>query len=157
MPGSFDPVTNGHLDIIRRAAGLFQEVRVVVAVNSGKAPLFSCEERVEMLRQICAPIANVNVEAFEGLLVRYAAEQDATVIVKGLRFVSDFEYELQMALMNRRQNGTIETIFLPTSAEYSDLSSSIIKEIVRLGGAVEGLVPDIVQQRLRQKFTATDR
>ncbi|CEK14667.1 Phosphopantetheine adenylyltransferase [Chthonomonas calidirosea] len=153
VPGSFDPVTNGHLDIIQRAVELFDEVRVVVARNSSKTPLFTVEERLEMLREVCAPLARVSVDSFEGLLVNYALECGATVIVKGLRFVSDFEYELQMALMNRRLNSAIETVFLPTSAPYSDLSSSIVKEIARLGGSVEGLVPEIVQQRLREKYT----
>ncbi len=105
-----------------------------------------------MLMEVCAPYSNVTVDAFEGLLVQYAAEHGAAFIINGLRFVSDFEYELQMALMNRRQNSAVETVFLPTGAEYSDLSSSIVKEIARLGGAVEGLVPKIVQQRLRAKF-----
>ncbi|CEK14666.1 pantetheine-phosphate adenylyltransferase [Chthonomonas calidirosea] len=153
VPGSFDPVTNGHLDIIQRAVELFDEVRVVVARNSSKTPLFTVEERLEMLREVCAPLARVSVDSFEGLLVNYALECGATVIVKGLRFVSDFEYELQMALMNRRLNSAIETVFLPTGAPYSDLSSSIVKEIARLGGSVEGLVPEIVQQRLREKYT----
>lgn len=152
VPGSFDPVTNGHLDIVKRAASMFATVRVVVANNSAKKPLFTLEERLEMLRELCLPFANVTVDSFEGLLVRYAEAQGATVIVKGLRFVSDFEYELQMALMNLRQNSDVQTVFLPTGPEYSDLSSSIVKEIARLGGAVEGLVPNIVQQRLRAKF-----
>jgi pantetheine-phosphate adenylyltransferase len=153
VPGSFDPVTNGHLDVIGRAAGMFSEVRVVVARNSSKTPLFTVEERMEMLAEVCVPYTNVTVDAFEGLLVHYAAAQGATVIVKGLRFVSDFEYEMQQALMNRRQNSAIETVFLMTGAEYSDLSSSIVKEIARLGGAVEGLVPNIVRERLSAKFT----
>jgi pantetheine-phosphate adenylyltransferase len=153
VPGSFDPVTNGHLDIIQRAVELFDEVRVVVARNSSKTPLFTVEERLEMLREVCTPLPRVTVDSFEGLLVNYALKCGATVIVKGLRFVSDFEYELQMALMNRRLNNAIETVFLPTGAPYSDLSSSIVKEIARLGGSVEGLVPEIVQQRLREKYS----
>jgi pantetheine-phosphate adenylyltransferase len=155
MPGSFDPVTNGHLDIIRRASGLFERVCVVVARNSGKAPLFTVEERLEMLTEVCAPYANVTVDAFEGLLAHYAARQGAKAIVKGLRSVSDFEYELQMAHMNLRLNSEVETVFLPSGAETLALSSSIVKEIARLGGAVEGLVPDRVQQRLREKFAPT--
>ncbi len=151
VPGSFDPVTNGHLDIIEGASAMFGEVLVVVGRNSSKTPLFTVEERVEMLREVCAPLANVRVDAFEGLLVHYAQAQSATVIVKGLRFVSDFEAELQMALVNRRQDSKIKTVFLPTATEYSDLSSSIVKEIARYGGTLEGLVPNIVQQRLRQK------
>ncbi len=152
VPGSFDPVTYGHLDIIRRTKGLFQDVRVVVARNSSKSSLFTTEERVEMLGKLCAEMDRVVVDSFDGLLVDYARQHGATAIVKGLRFVSDFEYELQMALANHRLNSELETVFLPTGLQYSDLSSSIVKEIARHGGAVEGLVPEIVQQRLRAKF-----
>lgn len=152
VPGSFDPVTNGHVDIIATTAGMFAEVLVVVARNSSKTALFTVEERIEMLRVVCAPYANVRVDAFDGLIVQCAEAQGATVLVKGLRFVSDFEYELRMAFVNRRQNNTIKTVFLPTAAEYLDLSSSIVKEIARHGGKLEGLVPNIVQQGLRQKF-----
>ncbi len=152
VPGSFDPVTYGHLDIIRRTKGLFQEVRVLVARNSSKTSLFTTEERVEMLGQLCAEMDRVVVDSFDGLLVDYARQHGATAIVKGLRFVSDFEYELQMALANHRLNSELETVFLPTGLQYSDLSSSIVKEIARHGGAVEGLVPEIVQQRLRAKY-----
>jgi len=151
VPGSFDPITNGHLDIIQRAAHLFEHVTVAVAINSGKAPLFPLEERVEMAREVCGNLLNVSVETFDGLLVEYAVRRGATAIVKGLRAVSDFEYELQMALMNRRLYPGVETVFMMTGAEYSYLSSSIVKEIARLGGSVEGLVPDSVRQRLRQK------
>ncbi len=152
VPGSFDPVTYGHLDIIRRTKGLFQEVRVLVARNSSKTSLFTTEERVEMLGQLCAEMDRVVVDSFDGLLVDYARQHGATAIVKGLRFVSDFEYELQMALANHRLNSELETVFLPTGLQYSDLSSSIVKEIARHSGAVEGLVPEIVQQRLRAKY-----
>lgn len=152
VPGSFDPVTNGHLDIISRSAALFDEVRVVVALNASKSPLFSLEERMEMLIEVCAPFENVSVHAFEGLLVQYAQQCGASVIVKGLRAVSDFEYELQMALMNRRLSDSVETMFLMTGADYSYLSSNIVKEIARLGGAVEGLVPNSVEKRLREKL-----
>lgn len=151
VPGSFDPVTNGHLDIIERAAAMFDEVLIAVARNSTKTPLFTVEERMEMLEEACAAWSNVRVSTFEGLLVNYALENGVTAIVKGLRAVSDFEYELQMALMNRRLTEKVETIFLMTGAEHSYLSSSIVKEIARLGGAVEGLVPSRVEQRLRQK------
>jgi pantetheine-phosphate adenylyltransferase len=152
VPGSFDPVTNGHLDIISRSAVLFEQVRVVVAENSSKSPLFSLEERMEMLNEVCSGFSNVQVHSFQGLLVQYAQVHSATVIVKGLRAVSDFEYELQMALMNRRLANHIETMFLMTGAEYSYLSSNIVKEIARLGGAVEGLVPKSVEKRLREKL-----
>ena len=153
VPGSFDPVTNGHLDIISRAAAMFDSVLVVVARNSSKTPLFTLEERLEMLAEVCAPYPNVTVDAFEGLLVQYALDHGASAIIKGLRAVSDFEYELQMALMNRRLANAIETMFLMTGAEYSYLSSNIVKEIARLGGSVEGLVPNSVEKRLRQKVT----
>ena len=153
VPGSFDPVTMGHLDIIGRAVSMFDSVVVAVARNSTKAPLFSLEERVEMLREVCNLWPSVTISTFQGLLVEYAVEQNASVIVRGLRAVSDFEYELQMALMNRRLNSAVETVFLMTGAEYSYLSSSIVKEIARLGGSVEGLVPNIVGQRLREKVS----
>lgn len=152
VPGSFDPVTNGHLDIIERAAALFDSVLVAVARNSAKTPLFTLEERIEMLTEVCAPWPNVQVDSFEGLLVHYAREQEAVIIVKGLRAVSDFEYELQMALMNRKLSSAVETVFLMTGAEHSYLSSSIVKEIARLGGSVEGLVPQSVGQRLQQRL-----
>ncbi len=157
VPGSFDPVTNGHLDIIERAAGLFDEVRVVVARNASKSPLFSLDERLEMLQDVCSPLKNVTVHTFDGLLVQYAIDCKAQVIVKGLRAVSDFEYELQMALMNRRLADRVETVFLMTGADYSYLSSNIVKEIARLGGAVEGLVPESVEKRLRQKLAEQRR
>jgi pantetheine-phosphate adenylyltransferase len=152
VPGSFDPVTNGHVDIIQRAATIFERVIVVVARNASKTPLFPLDERLEMLEGVCAPYPNVEVDTFEGLLVAYAMQRGATVIVKGLRAVSDFEYELQMASMNRRLAEGVETMFLMTGAEYSYLSSNIVKEIARLGGAVEGLVPHDVEKRLRQKY-----
>ena len=151
VPGSFDPVTNGHLDIIERAAKMFGRVTVAVVINSSKEPMFTLEQRVEMLQDVCAHLANVSIGSFEGLLVDYARQCSAKVIVKGLRAVSDFEYELQMALMNRYQCPEVETAFMMTGAEYSYLSSSIVKEIARLGGSVEGLVPESVRQRLRDK------
>ena len=151
-PGSFDPVTNGHLDIIQRASSLFDEVIVAVAVNIGKDPLFTIEERMEMLQQACSHMPNVTVDSFDGLLVRYAEGHGAGVIVKGLRALSDFEFEFEMALMNRRIDEGIETVFMMTSAEYSYLSSSIIKEVAGFGGSVEGLVPKVVEDRLADKF-----
>jgi pantetheine-phosphate adenylyltransferase len=152
-PGSFDPVTCGHQDIIARAAGMFEGLTVLVAANSSKSPLFSADERVALLRESCAHLPNVGVEVLPPvLLVDYAAEHRAGVIVKGLRAVSDFEYEFQMALLNRRLRPQVETIFLMTAAEYSYLSSSIVKEIARLGGDIEGLVPPPVRRALAEKF-----
>jgi pantetheine-phosphate adenylyltransferase len=151
-PGSFDPVTNGHLDIVERAAELFERVVVAVATDSSKAPLFSSEERVAMLRDTCAHLANVEVDAFGGLLVEFAAQQGASVAVKGLRAVSDFEYELQQALMNRTLGQGVETVFFMTSPENLFLSSSTVKEIARLGGDVSPYVPLQVRARLQQKF-----
>jgi pantetheine-phosphate adenylyltransferase len=152
-PGSFDPVTNGHMDILERAAKLFDEVIVAVATNPSKTPLFSVEERVEMLKVASRHLPNVSVESFNGLLVPYASSKGAQVIVKGLRALSDFEFEFEMALMNRRLDEGIETIFLMTNAEYSYLSSSIIKEVAGFGGSVRGLVPDVVEEALKRKFS----
>ena len=153
-PGSFDPVTNGHMDIIQRAAGLFDEVIVAVAPNVGKAPLFTVDERSKMLREVCGRFPNVTVDRFDGLLVRYAAVRNADAIVKGLRALSDFEFEFEMALMNRRLDEGIETVFMMTNAEYAYLSSSIVKEVVALGGSVAGLVPEIVERYLKEKMSA---
>jgi len=156
VPGSFDPVTNGHRELILSAAEMYAEVLVVVARNSSKQPWFTVEERLEMLIEVCREIGNVRVDAFDGLLVRYLEAQGASVIVKGVRTVADFEYELQMARVNGRLNSKIRTVLMPTRTEYADLSSSIVKELARHGeavegGSLEGLVPNIVQQRLRQK------
>ena len=157
-PGSFDPITSGHYDIIARAAGMFDTVIVLVAVNSGKTPLFTTAERIAMLRETCGALPNVRVDMLEdGLLVEYAVQQGAHVIVKGLRAVSDFEYEFQMALLNRHLEPDVETVFLMTSAEHSYLSSSIVKEIGRLGGDIRGLVPVSVQTALSQKFEQGQR
>jgi pantetheine-phosphate adenylyltransferase len=157
VPGSFDPVTNGHIDIIERASRLFATVRVAVADNSAKSAMFSTEERVQMLRETCSHLPNVSIGTFKGLLVAYAKQHGAATIVRGLRAVSDFEYELQMAHTNRRLCAEIETIFVPTTTDFSFLSSSIVKEIARLGGPVEGLVPDSVRQRLREKVGLEQR
>lgn len=151
-PGSFDPVTSGHIDVIERAARVFGEVVVAVAPNSTKRPLFSTEERIEMLVEATGHVPNVTVDSFTGLLVGYARSQGAGVIVKGLRAVSDFEFELQMALMNRNQAPDVETVFMMTGADYSYLSSSIVKEIAFLGGSVKGLVPEIVEKCLGEKI-----
>ena len=152
-PGSFDPVTSGHCDVIARAAGMFETLIVLVAANSSKSPLFTAEERAELLRLSCAHLPNVCVEMLPStLLVSFVVECGAQVIVKGLRAVSDFEYEFQMALLNRRLEPKVETIFLMTAAEHAYLSSSIVKEIARLGGDITGLVPAPVQAALAKKF-----
>lgn len=151
-PGSFDPVTSGHLDVIARAAGTFDSLVVAVGKNTAKTPLFSLEERLEMLREVCRPWDNVTVDAFDGLLVSYARERRARVLIKGLRAVSDFEYEFQMALANKQQAPDVETLFMMTSAEHLYLSSSLVKEIARLNGDVSALVPAPVERRLRQKL-----
>jgi pantetheine-phosphate adenylyltransferase len=152
-PGSFDPVTSGHYDIIERAAGMFETLIVLVAANSTKSPLFSAEERVALIRESCVNLPNVRVAILPSvLLVSYVESCGAKVIVKGLRAVSDFEYEFQMALLNRRLQPEVETIFLMTAAEYSYLSSSIVKEIARLGGDIVGLVPEAVRSALLIKY-----
>ncbi|HEU0042154.1 MAG TPA: pantetheine-phosphate adenylyltransferase [Jiangellaceae bacterium] len=150
-PGSFDPVTNGHLDVIGRAASLFDEVVVAVLVNVSKKGLFELDERIDMLRTVFADIPNVRVESFRGLLVDYARERDITAVVKGLRAVTDFDYELQMAQMNHRLTG-LETLFMPTNPEYSYLSSSLIKEVASYGGDVSGLIPDAVLDRVYRRL-----
>lgn len=140
-PGSFDPCTNGHLDIISRASGLFDKVIVAVLENSSKTPLFSADERVGMIKSVTSDFDNVEVVCFSGLLVDFIKENNADIVLKGLRAVSDFEYEFQMALTNRKLSDSFETLFLPTSAEYMFLSSSVVKEIARYGGNLDGLVP----------------
>jgi pantetheine-phosphate adenylyltransferase len=154
-PGSFDPVTAGHLDIIERGAALFERLVVAVAPlssNAEKQPLFSLEERLDLLRQCCAGFPNVEVDTLRGLLVDYVTDQGARVIIKGLRAISDFEYEFAMALMNRRLRPDVDTFYLMTAAEYSYLSSTLVKEVARLGGALDGLVPEPVAQALRKKL-----
>ena len=148
-PGSFDPVTFGHLDVITRAAAIFDEVIVAVAVNLEKNPMFTVAERLEMLREVTAHMPNVVIDQFDGLLVHYAREKQAIAIVKGLRAVTDFVSEFQMALMNRQLDGGMETLFMMASAEHSYLSSSVAKEIASLGGEVTGLVPEVVQKRIQ--------
>ena len=152
-PGTFDPVTNGHLDIIGRTSTTFDQVVVAVLENPSKQPLFSVEERVEMLEEACGSMENVTVGAFKGLLVDYAKAQGSSVIVKGLRAVSDYESEIQMAQMNHRLAG-VETLFMPTNPSWSFLSSSLVKEVARFGGDIEGLVPAPVTARLRQRMGA---
>ncbi|KUK30999.1 MAG: Phosphopantetheine adenylyltransferase [Thermoanaerobacterales bacterium 50_218] len=156
-PGSFDPITYGHLDIIERAAQIFDRVIVAVCVNPDKRPLFSMEERMEMIAQECAHLPNVEVKCFRGLLSDFVRQQNASVIVRGLRAVSDFETEFQMALMNRKLNPHAETMFLVAHPKYSYLSSSIVKEIASLGGEVTDFVSEQVALRLKEKFSKTRR
>ncbi|MGH2684318.1 MAG: pantetheine-phosphate adenylyltransferase [Actinomycetota bacterium] len=150
-PGTFDPVTNGHLDIVRRATGLFDRVVVAVVANPAKAPLFEVAERVEMIREAVEDLDTVDVDSFPGLLVDYARAKGIGAIVKGLRAVSDFEYEIQMAQMNRHLSD-IETCFVATSPKWSYLSSSLVKEVAKFGGDVSSLVPEHVSRRLKEKF-----
>jgi pantetheine-phosphate adenylyltransferase len=151
-PGSFDPLTNGHVDIITRGARLFDRIIVAVLLNAEKAPLFTPAERVEIARSVFTAQPNVDIDTFDGLLVDYVERRKAQVIVRGLRAVSDFEYEFQMALMNQRLNGRIDTIFMMPAEQYTYISSRLIKEVVTLGGQVSGLVPAIVEERMRQKL-----
>ncbi len=150
-PGSFDPLTNGHVDIILRGARLFDRIIVAILVNAEKKPLFSMAERVDIAREVFKSHPNVEVDTFDGLLVDYVARRGAHAIVRGLRAVSDFEFEFQMALMNQRLNSRIETVFMMPAEQYTYISSRLIKEVFSLGGRVSGLVPDLVEQRLRQK------
>ena len=152
-PGSFDPVTNGHLDIVSRASGLYDEVIVAVLINITKQTLFTVDERVEMLREVTKGYGNVRVERFHGLLVEFCADNGITAVVKGLRAVSDFEYEMQMAQMNYRL-AKVETLFMTTNPLYSFLSSSLVKDVARYGGDVSGLVPEPVLERLRARLAA---
>ena len=153
-PGSFDPLTNGHVDIIARGARLFDRIVVAIAVNAEKAPLFTMEERVEIARAVFEDHPTVEIDTFDGLLVDYVAHRRADVIVRGLRAVSDYEFEFQMALMNRRLNASIETVFMMPAEQYTYISSRLIKEVFALGGRVHGLVPELVEQRLREKGLA---
>lgn len=150
-PGSFDPVTKGHLDIIKRSQCIFDRIIVAVLVNIEKKPLFTTEERVEMLTEVTGQWNNVEVDTFEGLLVSYAVAQQAQVILRSIRAVTDYEYEFQMALMNRRMQPEIETVFMVPAEEYSYLSSKLVKEIFLLGGSVSGLVPSTVEDFLKKK------
>jgi len=150
-PGSFDPLTNGHLDLIERGRQLFDHLVVALLTNLEKEPLFTVNERVEMLRTATAEMANVSVDTFSGLLVDYATEKKARVIMRGVRAFSDYEYELQMALMNRKLQPHLETVFLMPAESYSYVSSRLVKEIFRHGGSVKGLVPPVVEEMLQQK------
>src|SRR3954464_4304344 len=151
FPGSFDPLTNGHVDIVLRSAHLFERIVVSVLVNPQKQPLFSPEERVAIIRDVFREYPNVEVDSFGGLLVDYARRRRASAIIRGLRAVSDFEYEFQMALMNRHLEPTLETVFMMPAEQYTYLSSRLIKEVFRLGGEVRGLVPAPVEQWMRKK------
>lgn len=150
-PGSFDPVTNGHLDLIERGAKIFGRLIVAILRNTDKAPLFTVSERVEMMREATRHFPNVEVDAFEGLLVDYARRLGAHILLRGIRAVSDYEFELQMAMMNRKLEPTLETVFMLPAEAYSYLSSRLVREIAQLGGPVTGLVPTAVELRLRAK------
>ena len=151
-PGSFDPITNGHLDLIQRGSALFDKLFVAILRNDEKEALFSVDERIEMLREVVQGFPNVEVGSFDGLLVEYAAHCGASVILRGIRAVSDYEYELQMALMNRRLGPDIETVFLMASEAHSFLSSKLVKEVIRLGGKITGLVPPSIEGKLRKRL-----
>ena len=150
-PGSFDPLTNGHVDIIARGARLFDRVVVAILLNPGKQPLFSVEERITIVKEVFKDTPNVEVDTFSGLLVEYAKRRQANVIVRGLRAVADFEYELQMALMNRHLSADLETVFMMPAEQYTYVSSRLIKEIAALGGSLTGLVPESVEARLQRR------
>ena len=151
-PGSFDPLTNGHVDIIRRGVRLFDRIVIAILVNPDKSPLFSSQERVDICREVFQDQPRVEVDTFRGLLVDYVRRRKATVIVRGLRAISDFEYELQMALMNRRLDADVETVFMMPGEPYTYVSSRLVKEVFALGGSITGLVPEIVEARLSQKY-----
>jgi len=151
-PGSFDPVTNGHIDLIQRSAALFDKVVVAILKNANKTPLFSVQERRKMLKSAIQGLDNVTIAAFSGLLVDFAEQAGASVIIRGIRAISDYEYELQMALMNRRLSNKIETVFMLPAESYSFLSSKLVKEIALHGGAIQGLVPEEVEKQLHNKF-----
>ena len=150
-PGTFDPITNGHIDVVERAIAMFARVIVLVARNSTKSPMFTDKERVAMIKEVFAGNRRVSVDVFDGLLVNYAREHKASVLVRGLRAVSDFEFEFQMALTNRKLDPTIDTVFLMPHARYTYLNSSIVREVARLGGDVSGFVPTNVRRRLQEK------
>jgi pantetheine-phosphate adenylyltransferase len=156
-PGSFDPITNGHLDLIERGSRLVDRLIVAILRNESKQPLFTVEERMEMLREVVTAYPNVEVDSFHGLLVDYARERNATVLLRGIRAISDYVEELQMALMNRRLNSDVETIFMMSGEAYSFISSRLVKEVVSLGANISGLVPPSVEVRLRNRILKTQR
>jgi pantetheine-phosphate adenylyltransferase len=151
-PGTFDPVTNGHIDLVERSLRIFDELIVAVAANPKKEPLFSLEERIDMIRRVVTRYPRVKIEGFDGLLVDYVKRKKAVGIIRGLRAVSDFEYEMQMALMNRRLDNDIETVFLMPNEEYSFITSTIVREAASYGGDVSSLVPRVVVEKLKKKF-----
>ena len=153
-PGSFDPVTNGHLDLIERGRRIFDQLEIAILTNIEKDPLFTIEERVEMLREVTGGMPNVSVDTFSGLLVDYAKRKHAKAILRGIRAFSDYEYELQMALMNRKLEPTVETVFLMPAESYTYVSSRLVKEVLLLGGPVKNLVPPAVERRLQEKIGA---
>jgi len=152
-PGTFDPITNGHLSIIKRGLKIFEHLIIAILHNPQKTPLFSLEERIAMIKEAVKGIPNVEVDFFDGLLIDYAEKKNASVILRGLRAMSDFEYEFQMALMNRKLNREIQSVFLMTDYKWFYTSSTIIKEAARFGGDVSGLVPEVVNQKLKEKFS----
>ncbi len=151
-PGTFDPITNGHIDLVKRGLRIFDEVLIAVAASPKKQPLFKIKERLKLVKDAVKSFKNVRVEAFDGLLVEYVKSKKGIAVIRGLRAVSDFEYELQMALMNRKLDLKIETVFMMPSEEYTFLTSTIIKEVASFGGSVKGLVPDVVEKALKEKF-----
>ncbi len=153
-PGSFDPPTNGHLDLVQRGSEIFDELIVAVLRNPDKEPLFTIGERCAMLRELTAGLDNVRIDVFEGLLVDYATKTGARALLRGIRAISDYEYELQMALMNRKLDPRMETVFMMPAEAYSYVSSRLVKEIAHLGGSIHGLVPDLVEKRLQQKLAS---
>jgi pantetheine-phosphate adenylyltransferase len=156
-PGSFDPITNGHLDLIQRGSRMFDRLIVSILRNDAKQALFSVDDRMEMLREVVAVYPNVTVDSFEGLLVEHAAAQSASVLLRGICAISDYEYELQMALMNRRLAPELETVFMMANESYSFISSRLVKEVFGLGGNIAGLVPPPVEERLRRRMANTKR
>jgi pantetheine-phosphate adenylyltransferase len=156
-PGTFDPITNGHLDIIKRASNIFDYIIVAVSSNEWKNPLFSLDERRHLIQESVRDLKNVNVDVFKGLLVQYTKQKGATAIIRGLRAVSDFDYEFQMALMNRKLASDLETVYLMPSEEYTYINSTIVKEVARLGGTIDCFLPPIVASALRQKVKEVEK